>query len=227
MKNVFLASMLFLSFTAFAQNPDPYFQIRNVRIQEVDGTSDVASPMLLKRSSYKSLQNWGQILLEAKNIIAFGQAVYKIIQENKPELHENYIPISVLPKTAQGGVPDFTEMESWKGPRIQHYEVVMENMLGMDVVTFKYLLHFYYQGSYQGMGNFIKGLIVIPEYVNVLPGFGLDATFGVIDMVNLGTQTAPLPSITATLKMKIDGPLDITELVHTYQVIGDGRVIRR
>ena len=227
MKNVFLIGMLFLSFTAFAQNPDPYFQIKEVRIQEVKGPSETTSPMLFKRSSQKSIQNWGQILLEAKNIIAFGEAVYKIIQENKPELHENYNPISVLPKTPQGGIPDFSEMESWKGPKIQHYEVVMENMLGLDVVTFKYLLHFYYQGTYHGSGNFIKGLIVIPEYVNVLPGFGLDATFGLIDMVNLGTTASPLPSVSATLKMKIDGPLDITELVHTYQVVGDGRVFRR
>jgi hypothetical protein len=226
MKNVFLIGMLLSSFTGFAQNFDPYFQIKQVRVKEVN-TATEASPLLLKASSQKSMQNWGQILLEAKNIIAFGEAVYKIIKENKPELHENYTPISVLPKTAQGGVPDFTEMESWKGPKVQHYEVVMENMLGLDVVTFKYLLHFYYQGTYQGSGNFIKGLIVIPEYVNVLPGFALDANFGLVDMVNLGTTASPLPSISATLRMKIDGPLDITELVHTYQVIGDGRVIRK
>ena len=40
MKNVFLIGMLFLSFTAFAQNPDPYFQIKEVRIQEVKGPSE-------------------------------------------------------------------------------------------------------------------------------------------------------------------------------------------
>lgn len=222
MKNIFITSMLLLSFSANAQDLDPYFQIKEVRVKEVESTSDS-----IPTFSNKRMQSWGQILLDAKNIIAFGQEVYKIIKANKPMLNEKYTPISVLPKTAQGGIPEFNEMESWKGPKVQHYEVVMENMLGMDVVTFKYLIHFYYQGSYQGTGNYIKGLIVIPEFVNVMPGFGLDANFGLVDMVNLGTTVSPLPSITASLKMKFEGPLDITELIHTYQVIGDGRIIRR
>lgn len=226
MKKVFLVAMFLSSFSGFANPADPYFQIKEVRVIEVNQTSDT-SPMLIKATSKTNMQNWGQILLEAKNIIAFGQELYKIVKASKPELHQSYTPISVLPKTLQGGIPEFTEMESWKGPRVQHYEVVMENMLGMDVVSFKYLIHFYYQGTYQDAGNYIKGLIVIPEYINVLPGFSLDASFALVDMVNLGTAASPLPSVTASLKMKIAGPLDITELVHTYQVIGDGRIFRK
>lgn len=226
MKKLFISVMFLLSFSGQAQTLDPYFQIKEVRVKELKRPYEASYPMLAKSKSQKNMQNWGQIFLEAKDIIAFGQTVYKIIIENKPELEGKYTPISVLPKSSQGLIPDLNEMESWKGPITQHYEVVMENMLGMDVVTFNYLLHFYYQGTYQGVGNYIKGLIVIPEYVKVLPGFKLDANFNVVDMVNLSTTASPLPSITASLRMKIDGPLDITELVHTYQVIGDGRVIR-
>ena len=197
-----------------ASAADPYFEIKSVRIREIP----IEKALLIRSET-----DWGNVIQMTRDLVALGQDVYNLVKLSQPTVQTNLPPISVVP-AVEGNI--IFEIEKWKGPRIKQYEFVMENMLGLDVVTFTYKVHYFYGGSYQGKGEYIKGFAVVPDRIQVLMGYDLDANLSLVEIANKGTSESPKPSMTAVLRMKVDGPVDIQEFSHFFMVQGDGTLIQ-
>jgi len=211
---------LFLGQHALAN--DRYYQIKEVKVREVHMLKNKPKNQI----SYYQPNTWGAVLAVTRDLVGLGQEVYKIVKLSEPQINTDFSPISVLPKLGNGQAPNFEDLELWRGQMLRDYQFTIVNMLNMEVVTFNYKVHFYYGGSYNSKGAYIKGFMILPELIHVMPGYDLDSTFKMVDMVNKGTSQDPLPAMTVNLKFSVDGPLDVKEFSHSFQATGNGKLLR-
>jgi len=204
---------LFASST-FAHN-DPYFDLRpegkTVEISTVDDQIE----------DQKVLPPMGEIILKTKELLVWGKKIWDIIEKNKGVTETSFVPVSVVPK-----VDNLTleAMENWRGAKIVKLKFHLKNGFRMKVIEMDYKLHFYHSGSYEGKGEYIKGLTVVPYYLSVMPGFKFSAKVEALEVVNSGTKEHPVAALTLVMRMKIEAPGQTKQYSQMFQVSGDGSV---
>ncbi|MDH4467332.1 MAG: hypothetical protein QE271_04670 [Bacteriovoracaceae bacterium] len=216
--------LILLFVTIFSlQCESAYRSIDEISTMKIKLVSEVLVPDNLEGKS--KINGDGIIIQVTRELIAFGQYLYSIVKDSKPIITINSPAISILPIIGPNQMtPTFAQMEQWKGAKIQTYQFVFENMVGIEVVSFKYKLHLYYGGKYNHTGQYIKGLVVIPDYIEVEPGYDLAVDYKLLDVVNMGTSQSPIPSASILLNLMVDGPIDLKSFSATFQVKGNGEI---
>src|SRR5690606_30053087 len=76
-----------------AQKNDPYFEIASVEVKEVETDLNGKDAELVEN------KNLGAVIMQARELIAFGKEVWKIIEAGRPvSNHQSMQTITVLPK---------------------------------------------------------------------------------------------------------------------------------
>lgn len=163
----------------------------------------------------------GKIIGVARDLVALGEDVYNLVIKGKPNIATDYAPISVVPKV-NGQPADILETENWQIPKSVTYELVYENLYGMDVVTFRYSVIYSYGGSYNGKGKYLTAVQVIPEQVSVLFGYDFSAKMKLGGIANHGTRDNPLAGATLLLEHEIKTIVKANLETSAFQVIGNG-----
>ncbi|MBX3020851.1 MAG: hypothetical protein KF799_04180 [Bdellovibrionales bacterium] len=157
------------------------------------------------------LVNWDQI-------VAVGTKVWQIAEANKPVVNVKTPVISALPR----GLSCWSDLEQWKAPKVQTYETVYKNGFGMEVVKFRFRLHYTYGGGSKGKGQYLANVTVMPAELNVSWGFNFNAVVEVGQAVNLGTSEDPIAGLELNMKWQVKTIVkDINSSYH-YFVQGDG-----
>jgi hypothetical protein len=225
-----LAGVLLTVFTANAQVADsvqdPYYQITNVTVTEVDDLGDV-SQSEENFVEVRQKANVGEVIAIAREIIAFGKEVYKIVEAGKPVVNTSYAPISVLPydKTLGKNI-DPMDLENWRAPRSKKYQVTYTNGFGMNVVDFTYSVNFSYGGSFNGKGLYITNAEIVPENVSVAWGYTFNAKMKLVGLTNRGTKLSPVAGATLTLYYSVSTVLKEDQNNISYFLSGDGTISR-
>lgn len=166
----------------------------------------------------------GEYIMVAREIIAFGKEVYKIIEAGKPVVTVGEsVPLSILPKDEKGQMVDAFMLENWKMPKAQKYRVSAKNGFGMNVISFDFMLIYTYGGKYNGKGAYITGAEVSPTQVDVAWGYNLDASMKVQSIFNQGTTANPVAAAVLEINYTIKTVLKESRSTKKFMINGRGQ----
>lgn len=229
--------MTFLSLNSFAVDvySEEYNTIESVKMVEV--TQDSLGNEVLKQINPKELVipnnaavynnnkggGIGEFIMVARQIIAFGKEVYKIIEAGKPVVSiGEAVPLSVLPRDEKGEMVEAFRLENWRMPKSKKYRVIAKNGFGMTTISFDFMLLFTYGGQYNGKGAYITGAEVAPTNVEVAWGYNLDANFKVHSIFNQGSTDNPNAAAVLQINYTIKTVLKEARSTKKFMINGQG-----
>lgn len=231
---VLLLLVFLIPFNAYTQEGYPdYFIPTDVIVREVSQDTLELEKILdlhLKGIELKGVPNSngqvepvgvGSVITMARDLVALGEDIYRLIIKGKPTNTTSYAPISVIPKI-NGAPVDLLETENWRLPTKRSFEVVYKNVYGMDVVRFKYSVIYSYRGQYNQKGAYLTAVQVIPESIRTLFGFDFSATMKVGGIQNQGTRQNPIAGVTLLMEYTMSSFLVVQNRVDTFFITGLG-----
>jgi hypothetical protein len=214
------------------KNPS-YFMLTDVSIHEVSQETlehDKIFDLHEKGIELKGIPNSfgvvdplgaGNVITTARDLVALGEDIYRLIIKGKPTNTTSYAPVSVIPKL-NGQPVDLLETENWEPPRKRTFEVVYKNVYSMDVVRFRYSVIYSYRGKYNNKGAYLTAVQVIPEFIRTLFGFDFTATMKVGGIQNQGTRQNPIAGVTLLMEYTTSSILVIQNRVDSFFITGVG-----
>lgn len=163
----------------------------------------------------------GKVISVARDLVALGEDVYKLVTKGKPSNVTSYAPVSVIPRV-NGEAVDILDTETWSAPVKRTYEVIYTNLYGMDVVKFRYSIIYSYNGSYNGKGAYLTSVQIIPEQVRTLFGFDFTATMKLGGIQNQGTRANPIAAATLLMEYTVSSVTVAHHQVASFFVTGRG-----
>lgn len=209
-----------------------FYTIGSVEVKEI--TKDLFNQEVSKTLSVDNYYNEfnnpidpidraGKVIGVARDLVALGEDIYKLIDKGRPHITTKYAPISVVPKV-DGQAVDPMDTEGWaKYPRVQGYEIIYRNLYNIAVVTFRFKVMWAYGGSYNGKGKYISGAQIVPE-ADVLWGFDFSATMKLGGVHNTGTRANPIANATLLIEHNVSNILRSTTRVSTIVIDGKGKM---
>lgn len=211
---VFATAFAFTSW-AHAETQWPW-EIQSTSIQMIDEstTGNLAA-------DYDCVSLAGNALLGEvtwDDIVNIGQKVWDIVSAGKPVLHFETPTANALPR----GIQCWNDLEHWKAPKVQTYEVVYKNGFGMEVVRFNFRLQYTYGGGKAEKGQYLANVAVLPSELNVSWGYNFDARVEVQQAVNLGSRENPMAGLELNVRWTVKTVLKTSENSFHFFVQGDG-----
>ena len=226
-----LAGLVLSAFISQAQASyetiDPYFQITDITIEVIDSSEEVSlrEPTHIKKNYVELRPNTeiGDVISIAREIIAFGKEIYKIVEAGKPVINTTYAPISVLPFGTKYG-KEITPMNlsSWKAPKFVKFKVTYKNGYNQQVVDFTYNINMSYGGKFDGKGAYITNAQIVPENINVVWGYTFNAKMSLVGLTNTGTDEEPIAGATLVLSYSVSTLIKEDRNNITIFIGGDG-----
>lgn len=230
-KKLLAAGLLVVS-TAGA-NAETYDQTKFYTISQVT-VSELSHDVILDQAVQKTvsdayldqagptrLETAGKVISTARDLVALGEDIYRLVSKGKPNVTTAYDPISVIPKV-DGRAVDLLDTEQWSMPSKRSYQLVLKNLYGVAVVTFRYSVIFSYNGSYDGKGKYITAAQIQPDYVNVLWGFDFSATMKLSGIQNQGTRQNPIAAATLRMEYTASNVMNSRTIGDSYFITGRG-----
>ncbi len=219
------------AFASMSAEEIDFYTISKVETKEI--TVDVFNQEVSKTLSVDNYYNEfnnpvdpidraGKVISVARDLVALGEDIYKLIDKGRPHITTKYAPISVVPKV-NGQPVDVMDTERWAPlPRTKSYSITYYNLYNIAVVTFKFKVMWAYGGSYDGKGAYISGAQIVPE-ADVLWGFDFSATMKLGGIQNNGSRSNPLAAATLLIEHNVSNILRSTTKVSTIVIDGKGR----
>ncbi len=124
----------------------------------------------------------------AGDLSSIGQVLWPLIQENEITFDPAKHFIHALPL----GVASPSSLSGWKAGRASPVKILFENPLKEDVIVLDLILTFDYAGKYQGKGNYLANVRLLPANVSVMSLYRLTCIVDVAAPVNRGSAQNPL-----------------------------------
>ncbi len=207
-----------------------YFQISQIKIQQISEKNVVLEEKVFQEDALKSLPgpdrkmnlpDIGKVIAVGKELVALGEDVYKLLDKGRPVVQTDHAPISVLPKIGDKTV-DVFELENWSMPKTKKFKITYKNGFGSTVVRFDYLVIATTGGTYNGKGAYLTGVQIIPSNIHVSFGFDLSAVMKLQSLSNQGTKLSPIAGAVMVLKYRVGNMLGMNESNDTVFVNGNG-----
>lgn len=219
------------SYASLSAEERDFFTISKVETKKI--TVDVFNQEVAKTLSVDNYYNEfnnpvdpidraGKVIQVARDLVALGEDIYKLIDKGRPHITTKYAPISVVPKV-NGQPVDPMDTEGWKRPRVEGYKITYYNLYGIAVVTFRFKVMWSYGGSYEGKGKYISGAQIIPE-ADVLWGFDFSATMKLGNVQNAGTRSNPKAVAILLIEHNVSNILQSRTKVNIISVDGAGSI---
>lgn len=233
--NFYALSLLFSFSTAsFANHFDQYHTIKTIEVKEIsdEGVTLLSSQkvedsdlnLFMEKMQNDPFSEIGAVIKVTKELIAFGEEVYKVIEKGRPVVNLNSAPISVLPRDNSGKAVNAFYLTKWKEPKSKKFLVEAKNYLGATPVSFEFTVIFSYGGKYNDKGAYINAAQIIPTKAHVGWGYSLDANFSVQQITNLGTSDFPVASMVLSMNYKVTTVLKEANQNALFFIDGNGNV---
>lgn len=128
---------------------------------------------------------------EFDSIVAIGEKIWKLIEAGRPVVNYKAPVAHALPALALC----WMDLENWRPPVSQRLEVIYKNAFNMDVVKLRFRVVYSPGGSYQGKGQYLANVTVLPETVEASWGYNVNAEAVVGRALNLGTRDNPIAGL--------------------------------
>lgn len=208
---------------ATEEDNQSYYTISDARVVPVALDAELWEVPFLLADAGKH-EGPGDVVITMDDLIAFGKAVWPLIEANRPVYDEQMsTSISVLPPSDNGAA--FGKMSGWSAPKASVYDVIFTNLLGMEVIKFRYLLKYQYGGSLDGKGQYLTDVNIVPTSINVLWGFTFNARAKLVAISNRGTAEAPMAGVTLELTYETKNIFKFFRSSHTFHITGNGEFV--
>lgn len=188
----------------------------------------IPSPIPIPGPSYggsSSGGNIGQVISNAKDIVALGEAVYELVKKGKPRVQTDYAPINIVPKDPiSKEYVDPMELEGASFPTERSFRARVKNGAGVEVVVFNYKVVYTYGASYNGTGKYLANLLIVPGSIKATHGWEFNSTAKLSGMMNHGTRADPVAGALITIKYNINSARYAFERNDTIHVTGRGEI---
>jgi hypothetical protein len=212
---------------------DPYYQISSMvvttrKLRPVRISKTVLSQLhseFLKESYEWAGQETVPHAAEEPNPLGIADLFLKawaIIQEDKPTLNVDTHSLKALPYIAKD---HWKALTGWGPEHGIEVKLALKNGYGIKVVQLVYEVRLIYGGSVKKHGRYIASARVVPKFVDVMWGFGLDVAASEVAVQNLNTEEDPMAAITLDLRLAYGSVLRKVSETVSYQFQGNG-VIR-
>ncbi len=225
-------AMMALSVSAWGSpeyDESKFYTISKVEVNEISRDvildqqiQKTVSEAYYDQASPNRIETAGKVITMARDLVALGEDIYRLVSKGKPNVSTAYDPISVIPKVA-GQPVDLLDTESWSMPTKRTYAITLKNVYQIDVITFRYSIIFSYNGKYDGKGAYLTAAQIQPEFVNVLLGFDFNATMKLAGIQNQGTRENPVAAATLLMQYSISNVMNSRTYVDSYFITGRGQ----
>lgn len=166
-----------------------------------------------------------QVISTAKDFVALGEAVYELVKKGKPSNTTKYEAISVVPKVpGTNQYVDPFDLEGFGIPEERNFTARIKNGAGAEVVRFDYTLIYSYGGSYNGAGQYLSNVMIVPKYVKTTHGWDFTATMSLSGIMNHGSRANPVAGALVAIKYQMNNWRASFERNDTIHVTGKGQV---
>lgn len=167
------------------------------------------------------VENSGKVIQVARDLVALGEDIYKLVVKGRPVNSTQYAPISVIPKINNEPV-DVMDTENWRLPVQKTFKISWQNLYGVEVVAFTFSVFYSYGGSYEGKGRYLTAVQIIPDKVTTLWGFDFTATMKLGGIQNNGSRANPVAAATVLLEYTVGNILNADNRVEKFHITGTG-----
>lgn len=233
LKKILALSLLLGVAAVEAQVDKNHYTIARMKISEVEnvvlGLSElktleersIAPEGLPQEGQPSRVDQAGKVIAVARDLVALGEDVYRLVIKGKPSNTSSYTPISVIPRV-NGVAVDMLDTEGWSAPVKRTYQIDYENLYGMTVVSFRYSIIYSYNGSYDGKGSYLTAVQIVPETVRTLFGFDFTAQMKLGGIQNQGTKANPIAGATILMEYTVSSIMVANNQVDSYFITGRG-----
>jgi hypothetical protein len=220
-------SVMSVSLQAYVYD-QKYYEIKEIQVEELDSHDSVISEKVLLKSMPASDRKmnggeFGQVIAVAKELVALGEDVYKLLNKGRPVVQTDYAPVSVIPKVAGKNV-DPMDLENWSMPKTKKFKISYKNGFNMVVVQFDYMVIITSGGRYEGKGAYLTGVQIVPSNIHVKFGFDLSAVMKLQSVMNHGSKTNPVAGAILSLQYRVGNMMGMNESNDTIHVTGLGLI---
>lgn len=171
------------------------------------------------------LEQVGKVIAVAKDIVALGEDIYKLVQKGKPTNTTDFSPIAIVPRDPiSKEVVNPFDMENCSMPTQKKYSTVIKSSTGAEAVRFEYMVVFSHSCSFNGNGKFIQSAIVQPVSVKTSYGWDFSASMKLNSVMNYGSKDQPLVGAYITIKYSMNSWHTAFERNDTLHITGKGDI---
>ncbi len=184
---------------------------------------DLVARRLAARGMPGPVVNETEALVDIGSIVNIGKQIWDVVQENAPVVNIKYDYANALPR----GVASTEELAGFSNLVFQSYVLTGTNNLGMNVYTVEYTLVHQFGGSFDGQGQYLATVAVVPTLVRVNWGYKVDILANAVSTVNVGTKDEPIGSVTLELSFTSKTAVQHTTKTTLFQFRGDTQDVLR
>jgi hypothetical protein len=152
-------------------------------------------------------------------IVNLGKQIIDIIKENRGVASVQVDYANALPM----GVQNVEEMSNFSSLQFQTFEGQATNGFGQEVVKIVYTLVHQYNGNYQGTGQYLSTVSVIPSEIKVAWGYSVNFKTSKIQayLSDRSTEGNPVAGLIMQLQMDINNWLGSEHHTKVFEFHGD------
>lgn len=241
MKKLASLATLLLSTSLLAASADPRdYEIGSITVTETTSSHKSLSILSIDEGNTTSgsgggetreerkpidLERVGKVIQLSRDMVALGEVAYTLVQKGKPKNTTEYAAISVVPRDPE--TKEFVspfDLEGFSLPLERSFRTSIKNANGKEVVRFDYQIIYSYGGSYNGSGNYLTGVMIVPKNIETSWGWEFDASMKLHSMMNHGTVDNHIAGAMVTIKYNVSGWTKSVERNDTIHVTGTGHL---
>lgn len=236
MKILVMFTFVLLSVSSFGQaqiSDEDYFTIGEISTELIaeEGTPQGLFPKCqTPQGLFQTVPapKAGTILKDAGTVIALGEKILKIIENNQPVIKSSSQVFSAMPsKAVKLSDEELVEQTyGWCEPLVQRFRSTYKNLYGLKVVDFEYSIKMIYGGGVDESSDFIKSLIFTPEKIDTAWGYTFDASAIFMDSYNAGTKENILAVLDINFEYKVSTLVKKSVSTDSYSFYANGKVVK-
>ena len=155
-------------------------------------------------------------------IINTAAKIWGLIKNNAPVMNITTKYATAVPK----GLISWINLSNWKTPRAYTYAFNANNFYGTEVIHVQYKVIYMYGGNYKGKGQYLTGVTIVPEIVNVAWAyrFKLNAEVPDSTVINVGSSDNPIAAMQLKISWTIESMIKASQGTSIYYIQGDGQM---
>ncbi|PRP89742.1 hypothetical protein PROFUN_00084 [Planoprotostelium fungivorum] len=159
--------------------------------------------------------------VDIDQVINIAKSVWNIIEGGRPTLNTSFDYATAVPS----GVTEWTELEYWADPVTASYSAWVENIFKVKILELNYTVIAMPMGQYQGKGQYLTNVGIIPTIVRAPWSYTLSASTNVHGIVNVGSKDSPIAALQIDLNWGASWMFKKFTKTEAYYVRGDGKPI--
>lgn len=221
---LFCGVFLFLAFAATAQAAPQASEKITMHSEVVDTPNDAFAYIdrLNVFPDATPFASQGSDVVDIDAIVNMAQKAWDVIKANAPVAQVKFNFANALPK----GVTDSSALTGFSDLQSKSVRIWGTNPFGMTVYDVTLTAVHQFGGQYDGKGQYLETVSVIPTNLSVLWGYTVNYAVETITTTNGGSAQDPVAKMALHAKFKVETVLKKDETNTMFQFSGDSPTVK-